>query len=137
MYRSVQMKFRVFAEANIGHVMIRTGEPSFLALIRATESCRNMVADLIRRLYVDRVWAKGHGQQEDVDALHRVLDNLDLDSTVNAILSSDTIGKASVLDVIEYGREVHTWSTGGADRCRQAWSVGTGMRALLHHFSVS
>jgi len=68
---------------------------------------RQMFADLIRRLYVDRVWAKGHGDKEDIGALNRLLDGLDLDSTVTAILASDTISKARVLDVIEYGREVH------------------------------
>ncbi|HET6676229.1 MAG TPA: deaminase [Nitrospiraceae bacterium] len=84
---------------------------------------RQMFADLIRRLHVDRVWAEGHGQQEDIDALNRVLDNLDLDSTVTSILSSDTIGKASVLDVIEYGREVHAEMAALTDAAKRGVSV--------------
>ena len=68
---------------------------------------KHMFADLLRRLHQDRVWAEGHGTEEEISALHRVLDNLDLDSTVERILTSDVINKASVLDVIEYGREVH------------------------------
>jgi deoxycytidylate deaminase len=68
---------------------------------------RQMFADLIRRLHADRVWANGHAQQEDIDALNRVLNNLDLEETITKALSSDTIGKATLLDVIEYGREVH------------------------------
>jgi deoxycytidylate deaminase len=68
---------------------------------------RQMFADLLRRLHSDRVWAKGHPDADDLAALNRVLDGLDLESTVNELFKSATIGKASVLDVIEYGREVH------------------------------
>ncbi len=84
---------------------------------------RQMFADLLRRLYVDRVWAQGHGQKEDIDALDRVLNSLDLDSTVTAILSSDMIGKASVLDVIEYGREVHAEMAALTDAAKRGVAV--------------
>jgi deoxycytidylate deaminase len=84
---------------------------------------RQMFADLLRRLHVDRVWVAGHGESADIEALHRVLDSLDLDSTVNRILSSDTIRKASVLDVIEYGREVHAEMAALTDAAKRGVSV--------------
>ncbi len=84
---------------------------------------RQMFADLIRRLYVDRVWAQGHGSAEDGEALHRVLDSLDLEKTVTAVLASDTIGKARVLDVIEYGREVHAEMAAITDAAKRGVSI--------------
>src|SRR5439155_12870624 len=76
-----------------------------------------------RRLHSDRVWAKRHTEKSDIEALDRVLDNLDLESTVNEILKSETIGKASVLDVIEYGREVHAEMAALTDAAKRGTSV--------------
>lgn len=84
---------------------------------------RQMFADLLRRLYSDRMWASAHASKEDLDALHRVLDALDLDATVDAILASETIGKANVLDVIEYGRELHAEMAALTDAAKRGVSV--------------
>jgi deoxycytidylate deaminase len=84
---------------------------------------RQMFADLVRRLHTDRVWAKGHPDSADLAALNRVLDGLDLDSTVNELFKSATIGKASVLDVIEYGREVHAEMAALTDAAKRGVSV--------------
>jgi deoxycytidylate deaminase len=84
---------------------------------------RHLFADLLRRLYADRMWAGTHRSKEDLDALNRVLDGLDLDATVDAILASETIGKASVLDVIEYGREVHAEMAALTDAAKRGVSV--------------
>lgn len=83
---------------------------------------RLMIADLLRRLHSDRLWAKSN-DKADLDGLNRVLDNLDVDSTVTDILKSDTIGKASVLDVIEYGREVHAEMAALTDAAKRGTSV--------------
>ena len=84
---------------------------------------RQMFADLLRRLHTDRVWAEGHGDPSDVSALNRVLDGLDLESTVDQLFSSATVGKASVLDVIEYGREVHAEMAALTDAAKRGVSV--------------
>jgi cytidine deaminase len=84
---------------------------------------RQMIADLLRRLHSDRVWATNHQTPSDIEGLNRVLDNLDLDATVLEILKSDTIGKASVLDVIEYGREVHAEMAALTDAAKRGTSV--------------
>lgn len=84
---------------------------------------REMFSDLLRRLYVDRAWAAGHGNKDDIDALNRVLNSLDLDKTVDAILASETTGKANVLDVIEYAREVHAEMAALTDAAKRGVSV--------------
>jgi cytidine deaminase len=84
---------------------------------------RQMFADVIRRLYVDRVWAEAGTSVEDREALNRVLDKLSLEATVSKVLASDTIGKARMLDVIEYNREVHAEMAAITDAAKRGVSV--------------
>jgi cytidine deaminase len=84
---------------------------------------RDLFADLIRRLYLDRVWAKGSSNAADRRAVDRVLDGQDLESIVNKALTSDTIGKARLLDVIEYGREVHAEMAAITDAAKRGVSI--------------
>jgi cytidine deaminase len=84
---------------------------------------RQIFADLIRRLYVDRAWAKDQVSEEDQEVLDRVLKTMTLEATIEAILKSDTTGKARILDVIEYIREVHAEMATITDAAKRGVSV--------------
>jgi cytidine deaminase len=70
---------------------------------------RQVLADLLRRFSDDRSWITSSKRISavDLEIFERVLNELTLDRTIERALSSDTISKARLLDVIEYGREVH------------------------------
>jgi cytidine deaminase len=69
---------------------------------------REVFADLLKRFNEDRCWAfNAEHNSDDLEAFQRVMAALGMDETIKSALSSEVISKAQLLDVIEYGREVH------------------------------
>lgn len=86
---------------------------------------RQVITDLFRRALGDKSWLGELTPDEaaTVEGLFRRLRE-NLDETVKRVVSSETLRQSRIMDVIEYGRDVHAEMSALTDAARRGISVG-------------